>query len=196
MKTWLSIIILFVGVGCSRAAVDKADQAKTGEKKAVVSVEKADQAKTGEKIAAAPELRRAAHLKETVTYDKYGRSESSVLEDDTGKLLARAKWLFNAYNPTQMSGKETYDVRTGATFKTAYDEFGKPVTSMLFCLDKSGGMLIKSGRPVLVQSFMASQQTEFRNVYNGAFIEKTVNTYQPCANCAARTGIPNCAFVW
>ena len=171
-------------------------QAKAGEKKAAAPVEKVDQAKAGGKKAAAPELRPAAHLKEMQTYDEYGRPGSSVLEDDAGKVLARAKWLFNAYNPTQISGREIYDVRTGATFKTEYDEFGKPVKSTFFCLDKSGGMLIKSGKPVLVQSFNASQQTEFQNVYNGAFIAKRVNTYQPCTNCAAQTGIPDCAFVW
>jgi len=136
------------------------------------------------------------YITELTLYDGYDRPAVRVLKNIDGKEVAKKQRMYNEYNGLQIDSEITFDLITGKIIHATEYEFGKPKNPMWLCLDKKGNIIKKSGKPVLVKLFDAKQRYEHENVYNGAFIRGGISNYFPCNNCAEKTGIKNCRYVW
>lgn len=135
------------------------------------------------------------YLTAVVQYDEYQRPESIFLKNREGNVVAKKFYEFNIYNPTQINRENTTDISGEIIRKIDYEN-GKPKNPMWLCLDEKGNIIEKAGKPILVKPFDAKQRSESENVYHGAFISEKITNYFPCKNCAEKTGIKNCKYVW
>jgi hypothetical protein len=137
------------------------------------------------------------HIESTIAYDKYGRPESIVLNNTNSEEVARKVMEFQNFNPNIIARKTIIDSKSGKTIITiSYDAFGKPINNKWLCLDKNGNMVIKKGKPVLINTFSAMQRMESRIAYDGSFrTGKNIKIF-PCSNCAKETGVKDCVYVW
>lgn len=136
------------------------------------------------------------YIRELILFDEYGRSVVRILKNIDGKEVAKKQRAYNKYNGLQIDSEITFDIITGKIIHATEYEFGKPKNPMWLCLDKKGNIIEKSGKPVLVKTFVAKQTYEHENEYHGAFIRRGIRNYFPCKNCAEKTGIKNCRYVW
>jgi hypothetical protein len=148
-----------------------------------------------------PEVQRTtdgeSHITEVIFYDKYSRPSTIMLRNVEGKLVASKKLTFNKYNPMQITGEEITDEATNAVVHiTKYDVYEERLNPKWLCLDKSGNVIRKGDKPVLVEPCLVEQMRRSESAYDGGFISKKTTKIYPSENCAEETGIKNCRYVW
>jgi hypothetical protein len=141
-------------------------------------------------------------LVETVRYDGRGFHHEMYLSGSLG-VIAKRTIHRNRSNPRQVTAEalavypnlgETVHI---ADFSGQYPDDDKATPDRMWvCLDQRGDVVTRDGNPVVVRTFPAEQQTTFRRQYDGAHIERQTTRISPCENCAGRTGLPECRFVW
>lgn len=138
-----------------------------------------------------------SYITEETNFNEYGYPASLTLKNIFGEDVAKKTFMFNQYNPTQKTGETITDITTGSDIHvTVYNNYSNPTNQMWLCLDKMGNIIKRAGKPLLVKPFIAQQNSEFKNIYNGAFIDKRITKIYQCQNCAGQTSIKNCRFVW
>jgi hypothetical protein len=140
------------------------------------------------------QLFKGEFVTEITQYDEYGLYHDIYLKNKKGEMVAKKLIIRNRYNPTQITGELIRDV---ADKDIHYSEIeGKAKNPMWLCLDKDGNILKKANKPVLVKPFQAIQKTEYKIKHHGAYKDKKYTIFYPCSNCASKTGIKECVYVW
>lgn len=134
------------------------------------------------------------NVMEIIQFDQYGLYHDIILKNKRGKVVAKKLIMRNRYNPLQITGELIRDVADKDIHYTETE--GTAKNPMWICLDKDGNIVKKAEKPVLVKSFQAIQKTKFKIKYNGAFKDKKYTIFYPCSNCASKTGIKDCVYVW
>ncbi|MFX0209253.1 MAG: hypothetical protein ACFFDT_24935 [Candidatus Hodarchaeota archaeon] len=144
-------------------------------------------------------------ITEIVYYDEYQRPIRSDLLNRKGIIVARRGRVFAATTLSQSFLASNGPLKPGSIcdidpnevfFITNHDPQGNPITSRFLCLDKNGDLIMDGERPLLVNTFSASQKTETKIIYNGAFKQKAYIKIFPCDNCAKQTGNSKVVYVW
>ncbi|HUV58773.1 MAG TPA: hypothetical protein VMW09_01520 [Desulfatiglandales bacterium] len=138
-------------------------------------------------------------------YDNFGHPVRSDLFNLKGELVARKGRIYSgpqlvqtliAY-PGALKTGEICDIDPNKIFFiTDHDAHGNPKTNRFLCLDKDGNMIVKDKKPLLVESFSAVQKGQFKNVYDGAWLDLKIWKYNPCSNCNQVAGYSEVSFVF
>ncbi|MHC4566474.1 MAG: HEAT repeat domain-containing protein [Planctomycetota bacterium] len=136
-----------------------------------------------------------SYITEKMLYDARGRSLTAILFNNEGKSVATRTFAYNEQN-TRLIDEEVIHVDGEKIHTTDYGPSGVKTNAMWLCLDEKGNIIEKDGKPVLVGTFRAQQESRYENRYSlGLIIERTTKIY-PCKNSADETGISDCRYVW
>jgi hypothetical protein len=140
------------------------------------------------------------YLTEIIFYDKYQRPASCILRDIEGKVIAKKAFEFNQFNPTQKIREITrewkWDSSSNKILRETNYEGGESKAATFLVLDEKGNIITKDDKAVLVNYFQAEQKAITDIKYRGAYKSNKITKIYPCKNCAEKTGIKNCSYVW
>ena len=138
-------------------------------------------------------------IKLFTVYDQYQRKGFTSLENTDGSMIAEQSYEYHDFNNMLISRTVTIDLDSQDTLRiTNYNNFGKQENYKYLCFDKQGNIIKKESKTVLVELFQFAQKEKSKTSYVGFTKVKSYEEVKiyPCQDCAQKTSIANCRYVW
>jgi len=134
-----------------------------------------------------------------VLYDEFERKIFVSLDNIDENWSAEKKFEYHDFNSFLINRTVTIGSNSKDTLRiTDYNQYGQRETYMYLCFDRKGNIIKDGLEPVLVDLFQAEQKMKSEISYK-AFTKvklfEIVKIY-PCQNCAEKTNLENCIYVW
>lgn len=140
-----------------------------------------------------------SYIKLTIIYDQFQRKNVATLSNTDGDMIAKQVFKYHDFNNMLIRRTITTDLVSQDTLRiTNYNDYGKPENYKYLCLNKDGNIIKNDSEPVLVELFQIKQKQSSNISYKGFTKEKLLEEIKlyPCQDCAEKTKIANCRFVW
>ncbi len=139
------------------------------------------------------------YIEAFILFDDYGRSKYASLDNIDGVRIASLTFEYHDFNGNLISRTITLEPTSTDTLRIIdYNDYGKPEKYKYLCLDKKGNIIKTNSKPVLTELFQFSQKESSKISYTDfgrVKLYKTIKIY-PCQDCAKKTSVDNCIYVW
>lgn len=139
------------------------------------------------------------YIKLTIIYDQFQRKNAATLSNANGDMIAKQVFKYHDFNNMLIRRTITTDLVSQDTLRiTDYNDYGKPENYKYLCLNKDGNIIKNGSEPVLVELSQIKQKQSSNISYKGFTKEKLLEDIKlyPCQDCAEKTKIDNCRYVW
>lgn len=134
-----------------------------------------------------------------ILYDEFQRKNHAILSNTDGRKIASQSFEYHDFNSTLISRTVTTGFDRQDTLRVIdYNYYAKPKNYQYLCFDKKGNIIKDGPKPVLVEVFQITQKEKSKISYRGFTKVKSfeVRKIYPCQDCAEKTSIDNCRYVW